>query len=522
MIVADLLKKTVFPDFRLLTGTEGLTREINSVSVIDSPDVDRWMRGGEFLIGSGYIFKDDPESMTPFLRLVADRNIAAFGLKIDRYHTSPPQSVIDEAERLRLPLLEIPLKYRWIDINEIVYRILLREKNEATGKETRYDSCLWDETWDTHKLIAGLSRDLRCHLAVRAPDLGIHNYFAADGSVLDSPSADEILAAPHLKEKELPRHGQVMVATREININGRNSWIAIYRHESRMPIEIGLVLPQGEHHPSIRQERMILRAMGLLRGAVLEVNTFTREWPAQKEQFLQNLCLGTYNSSEMTLGRAQELGIELPEELMVLQIASVDRSFLPSWRPPFSLTYTIANQWISLVTSLEFRRYREHLLSAATEQGLWIAIGGEAKGWREIQRSYEEAKRALAWIREFEPVPGIYRFGELALHTFLRKMVELPEAGGLWERFWGPLVENTSSRKAVPLVEVAQALVRADFNAKKCAEELHLHYNTVRNYLSEIEDSLRIDLRNRLHRFALVLAYCIHISRERDHWEDII
>ena len=522
MIVADLLKKTVFPDFRLLAGTEGLTREITSVSVIDSPDVDRWMRGGEFLIGSGYIFRDDPDGMMPFLRLVAKKNIAAFGLKIDRYHTSPPESVIEEAERLKLPLLEIPLRYRWVDINEVVYGILLSERSNMPATRARAEPRLWREIQDTHRLLAGLATELDCPLAVSVPELDMRNYFAPDGTVFDSSAADEIFYATPLAERELPRHDSVLVSAREITLKGQNRSIALYRQESLATVEIALVLPPEEHYPSIHQERMILHAIGLLQGAILEASAFVQEKPAQKEQFLQNLCLGTYNNPQMAIGRARELGIDLPKELLVLQIASTGKNPLPHWRPPFPLSYTIGNQCVSLVTPEELKRHRDHLVEVARDQGLWIAIGGEAKGWEQIQRSYEEAKRALTWIREFEPLPGIYQFGELALHTFLRKIVTLPEADGLWQRFWSPLVTDTPKRKAVPLMEVAKALVRSDFNAKKCADMLHLHYNTVRNNISDLEELLQIDLKNRLHRFALTLTYCIHISRETDHWEDII
>ena len=340
MIVADLLKKTVFPDFRLLAGAEGLTREITSVSVIDSPDVDRWMRGGEFLIGSGYIFRDDPDGMMPFLRLVAKKNIAAFGLKIDRYHTSPPESVIEEAERLKLPLLEIPLRYRWVDINEVVYGILLSQRSNMPANRARAEPRLWREIQDTHRLLAGLATELDCPLAVSVPELDMRNYFTPDGTVFDSSAADEIFYATPLAERELPRHDSVLVSTREITLKGQNRFIALYQQESLATVEIALVLPPEEHYPSIHQERMILHAIGLLQGAILEANAFVQEKPAQKEQFLQNLCLGTYNNPQMAIGRARELGIDLPKELLVLQIASTGKNPLPHWRPPFPLSYT--------------------------------------------------------------------------------------------------------------------------------------------------------------------------------------
>jgi len=128
--VADLLNKNMFPDFRVAAGSKGLTREITSVSVLDAPDVDRWMRGGEFLIGSGYIFKDDPTEFTHFLDRVATKDIAAVGIKLDRFYHTLPSGIIDQANSLNLPLIEIPIDYRWTDIIETVTLFLLNEKNK--------------------------------------------------------------------------------------------------------------------------------------------------------------------------------------------------------------------------------------------------------------------------------------------------------------------------------------------------------------------------------------------------------
>lgn len=522
MIVADLLKKTVFPDFKLLAGTGGLTRKVNSVSVIDSPDVDRWMRGGEFLVGTGYIFRDNPESMIPFFRLVASRGIAAFGLKIDRYHSKPPQGLIEEAEKLDIPLIEIPLKYRWIDLNDIVYGILLQEnKPEMEDGERQPFFSFWQEGLDTSRLLSVFARELGCDLAVASPDLDILNHFAADGTASGAAPAEDIFSAAPVSEKELPRHGSISVRTREIHLEGSIRSVACYTLETSPPIRFALVLPKGEFLPSIHHERMILRALAMLRGAMLEASFSFREKKGQKEQFLQNLCLGTYNNSDMVQSRARELGIEIPREIVVMEVSSTERDKLPLWRPPFPLSYSIANHWVSVTDFDELQHRMNELRETARDQGLWIILGSMVEGWENIQKSYEEAKRTLNWIREFEPAPGIYRYGELSLQTLLSKMVELPEANGVWQRFWAPLIMDSSKRRAVPLSEVAKALVRSDFNGRECTKLLHLHYNTVRNYIAELEDILRIDLKKRLHRMALILGYCIHCSKEHDSWQDI-
>lgn len=155
----------------------------------------------EFLIGSGYIFKEDPDSMAEFLRLVAGREIAALGIKIDRYHSQIPESCIKESDKLGLPLIEIPLKYRWIDINEIVYGWLLREREFGKNYSRPVLQDIFNENWDNHMLLAHLASSIRCPLAVRAPDLAINNYYEIDGTVLDSTEAEEILFLPALSEK---------------------------------------------------------------------------------------------------------------------------------------------------------------------------------------------------------------------------------------------------------------------------------------------------------------------------------
>lgn len=57
MQVIDLYKMNLFPDFRLLAGSGGVLNPITTITVFDSPDIHKWLRGGEFLIGNAYIFR---------------------------------------------------------------------------------------------------------------------------------------------------------------------------------------------------------------------------------------------------------------------------------------------------------------------------------------------------------------------------------------------------------------------------------------------------------------------------------
>lgn len=86
MTVQEMLNIPFFSDMIVAGGQDGLFREVTSVSVMDAPDIYEWMKGGEFLITTAYIFKDSPEGMLPLIRRLNQAGIAAFGVKTDHFY----------------------------------------------------------------------------------------------------------------------------------------------------------------------------------------------------------------------------------------------------------------------------------------------------------------------------------------------------------------------------------------------------------------------------------------------------
>lgn len=100
MTVQEMLNIPFFSDMIVAGGQDGLFREVTSVSVMDAPDIYEWMKGGEFLITTAYIFKDSPEGMLPLIRRLNQAGIAAFGVKTDRFLGELPEEIVAEADRL--------------------------------------------------------------------------------------------------------------------------------------------------------------------------------------------------------------------------------------------------------------------------------------------------------------------------------------------------------------------------------------------------------------------------------------
>lgn len=100
---------------RIVAGAEGLNRVIKSVNTMDAPDVTDWIKAGEMVFTTAFAIKDTPEDFLNLLQKLNDSNAAGLGIKLGRYWNEIPEIVINEANRLHFPLLELPYEFTFAD-----------------------------------------------------------------------------------------------------------------------------------------------------------------------------------------------------------------------------------------------------------------------------------------------------------------------------------------------------------------------------------------------------------------------
>lgn len=100
-----------FEKFRVICGNRGLNREVSSVSVIDAPDIYNWLQGGEILLTSGYIFKDNTEYLLELIEKIAKNGAAALFMKLGRFIDDMPDEVRIKADELSFPIVYMPFSF---------------------------------------------------------------------------------------------------------------------------------------------------------------------------------------------------------------------------------------------------------------------------------------------------------------------------------------------------------------------------------------------------------------------------
>lgn len=116
---------------KLIAGEGGLDKIITSVNVMEVPDIIDFVNEGEFLVTTMYPLKDDKAGIDSLIFNLHRKNLAGLAVKPYRYIGEIPQQMIDDANRLNFPLIELPPEISFVTIiHPLLSRILDLKTNE--------------------------------------------------------------------------------------------------------------------------------------------------------------------------------------------------------------------------------------------------------------------------------------------------------------------------------------------------------------------------------------------------------
>lgn len=131
MRLTELLDLPVFKGAILIAGKQGIEREVNTVNMMDAPDIIDFLKKNELLVTTGFHLKDDLNSLLQLIKEMEKQGCAGLGIKTQRYLHQIPEAAIMLADELHLPLLELPIHTSLGDIvNKSLSYILDIRTNE--------------------------------------------------------------------------------------------------------------------------------------------------------------------------------------------------------------------------------------------------------------------------------------------------------------------------------------------------------------------------------------------------------
>lgn len=131
-----------------------------------------------------------------------------------------------------------------------------------------------------------------------------------------------------------------------------------------------------------------------------------------------------------------------------------------------------------------------------------LGIGGRYKGIVNIAKSWEEAKKAVRYLLN-RGQGGVVRYSELGVNRLIANQ-SAEEIRAFVEEVFQPLWAQKTKRPE--LEKTLLVYMACNQSARKAADQLHIHINTLYQRLHKIEELLGVDLRQPTDVLKLQLA----------------
>jgi len=167
----------------LVTGEVGLDKVIKGIHLSDLEDPTPWMTSGMVLVTTGESFARSAEAGVRLLNRLAEIDVVALCVGVGHYLDHVPHSMIEHAQRLRIPIVEAPLSVPFRTIFQYVYNSLASTDMHRLRRSLAVQAHLLDlllEERTTVDLISDLSSILALPVAL----------FDAHGTCLAAASPD--------------------------------------------------------------------------------------------------------------------------------------------------------------------------------------------------------------------------------------------------------------------------------------------------------------------------------------------
>ncbi|NLD16906.1 MAG: PucR family transcriptional regulator [Tissierellia bacterium] len=128
--LSELLLHRGLDRITYLTSKNMPDKLVKEITVMEVPEVSRWLHGNELVLTSLYAVKDSVDAQIDLIRELKTVNCSGLLVKLGPYVKKLDSSVISIAEELEIPILLIPSNMTYVEIIGSGTRIIHREEED--------------------------------------------------------------------------------------------------------------------------------------------------------------------------------------------------------------------------------------------------------------------------------------------------------------------------------------------------------------------------------------------------------
>lgn len=523
LTVKEALQRLNLDPASVIGGKDGLARLIHRVNILEVPDIVQWLDGGELLLTTGFAIKDDPALQISLMEQLAEKNVAALAIKAGRYLTPVPQGMVELADELSLPLIELPAELPLSRVMAPIYEIILNQQLD----QLKY-------TEKMHQLF----------FEIILNDLGITEIGNTLVDLIKNPVAIvdtrfQMLFNTISFHEELPwqdilnavknrarSYNRVRNQKLKMTLFHYKEWELMIYPIVNSKTALGYIVVLHLDQPSPTQESLACEQAALV--TALEISKQQAIFNAEcknKEEIIEELLYSSIISEETIKRKARALDFSLEGELLIFVvewnegqtifnqttlIMDVEHTFADY--PRGVLCHLRANQLTGLICA-EDQPQLEQLLSqvgvkinAELHKDVHIGVGRACNDLKKIPQSYEEAQIAATIGRNLNKHNTPVFFTELGSILCLYEIKDSARAKSFYTETIGRLKEY-DLKNQTQLLFTLETYFNNFCILRQTARDLYMHRNSVDYRLKKIVEITGKDFLSNPHdRFDLELA----------------
>lgn len=515
----DVMNLGKLNECEVVAGHQGMNRVVKHISVIEVPEVAKWLKGNELLLTTLYSIRNDEEGQISLIQKLNASGVSGLAIKPSQL-PDIPQSIIDSANELNFPIIKIPVEIKYLDILTPVMNRLVNDKIILQEDVTQATSLL-EEVLLNNRGIVVFKENLK---AIIKNPISIESELLSD-QLLDGhriePLSEEqifelILIKRPLKLKRKIKGETVPCIVAPVILEGEyfgniSSWID---GTSDLSMDIAIL-----------ERAVTLLSIEFLKiKAKIEVehqyeNDFVRELLYSENINRKNIVewgshfrISNYSISTCLILSVRNTENNETDHSMLKDINIYNK--LKSLTPEILLGYSGKGLTI-IVTASNKRRaedaevFKEYYKiiknNIDAKYNLIMGAGRPEKGIKGIQTSFEQAEMAMLLSEKIDKKDEyqIYSYNELGAYLLLDTLKTSKELDTFYYNILGNLLETDKNHE---LLNTLKEYFNHDESLKVTADYLFIHVNTLKYRMKKVEKITNQDLNTSEGKLNLNLA----------------
>lgn len=514
MDILELLNLKELSPITMVAGEDGANYPVKSVTMMDAPDIASYLLPNQLIITTAYHLKNNEEYFHSLLDSMHRVGCAGIAIKKNRFLHTIPRDIIDLANQLNLPFIQLPEHLSLGEINFLITEKILQ--NEAS---------LLNRAMDIHHQFTnlilkghGIQQLLQKLSTLIEQKVSLINYFfhpmhATQHQLYFLPSLHETIKKggryPTLPEQPL-----------NISLLENQSTYTVYPVHTNLNKNYFLVIDGYISENQFQKHLFIKQAINVLSFAIMQEQTLEQQKRTIRNQTLEGFLNCTTQTPSYATSCSEELALQRDKSYLCIvglskQPISTFKSFtlskliqqfceesikevqLPIY--PFIINNHLVllfeiqdHSQNSALFLTEFLEELELYIAYFLDIHINFGVSNPTRSFLDVQQAYKEAFSAVSTNRQSSIHVHFYK--KKGINELLQSIPH-NDLIDYYQTLFEPLI-NLETEERTFLIDTLYEYLECHCQISETAKKLFVHRNTVIYRLDKCSQLLQKDLKD--------------------------